>query len=82
MNPILTYTIDGKDRVVSTNSEWNSFARKSDAASLEYSVHGKSIWNFIGAQRLKKLYYQLFEGVRANQQAVNINFRCDNSQML
>ena len=82
MNPILTYTIDGKDRVVSTNSEWGVFAKKSSAASLEYSVHGKSIWSFIGAEKLKKLYYQLFEGVRATQKSVNINFRCDNSQMM
>lgn len=82
MNPILTYTIDNTDKVVSTNSEWTSFAKKSDAAALEYSVHGKSIWNFIGAEKLKKLYYQLFEGVRATQKTVNINFRCDNSQVL
>ena len=82
MNPILTYIIDGKDRVVSTNSEWNLFAKKNQAASLEYSVHGKSIWSFIGAEKLKKLYYQLFEGVRATRKGVSINFRCDNSQTL
>lgn len=82
MNPVLTYVIDASDKVVSTNSEFNSFAKKSDAASLEYSVHGKSIWSFMGAEKLKTLYYQLFEGVRASQKAVDINFRCDNSQVL
>ena len=82
MNPILTYVIDGKDRIVSTNSEWSSFAKRNHAASLEYSVNGKSIWNFIGGTKLKKLYYQLFEGVRVTQKGVNINFRSDNSQML
>ncbi|MDF1694259.1 MAG: hypothetical protein P1U56_00410 [Saprospiraceae bacterium] len=82
MNPILTYTIDETDRVISTNSEWDSFAKQSDAADLEYSVHGKSIWSFIGAEKLKNLYFQLFEGVRATQKAVDINFRCDNAQVM
>jgi hypothetical protein len=82
MNPVLIYVIDGSDRVISTNSEFNAFAKKSDAASLEYSVHGKSIWSFIGAQKLQTLYYQLFEGVRITQKSVDINFRCDNSQVL
>ena len=82
MNSILTYTIDETDKVISTNSEWDTFAKEGDAASLEYSVHGKSIWGFIGVEKLKTLYYQLFEGVRATQKAVNINFRCDNSQSM
>ncbi|MEM9544744.1 MAG: hypothetical protein AAGA77_02160 [Bacteroidota bacterium] len=82
MNPVLTYVIDSSDKVIETNSEFNSFAQKSDAASLEYSVHGKSIWSFIGAEKLKSLYRQLFEGVRSTQKAVDINFRCDDSQVL
>jgi len=82
MNPILTYIIDESDKVISTNSEFNSFAKKSDAATLEYSVHGKSIWNFIGMDKLKLLYMQLFEGVRNTQKPVNINFRCDNAQVM
>jgi len=82
MSSILTYVIDNTDKVVSTNSEFGSFAKESDAASLEYSVHGKSIWSFMGAEKLKALYMQLFEGVRATQKAVDINFRCDNAQVL
>lgn len=82
MNSPLIYTIDNNDTVVSTNSEWSSFAKANDAAALEYSVHGKSIWSFMGAEKLQKLYVQLFEGVRATRSAVNINFRCDNSQVL
>ena len=82
MNQVLTYVIDGSDKVVSTNLEFKAFAKKSKAASLEYSVQGKSIWSFIGADKLKSLYYQLFEGVRASQKAVDINFRCDNPQVL
>ena len=82
MNSILTYVIDDADKVISTNAEFNSFAKKNDAAVLEYSVHGKSIWSFLGAEKLKALYVQLFEGVRATQKAVDINFRCDNSQVL
>ena len=46
MNQVLTYVIDGSDKVVSTNLEFKAFAKKSDAATLEYSVHGKSIWSF------------------------------------
>ena len=82
MNPVLTYVIDDSDKVVETNSEFNSFAQKSDAASLEYSVHGKSIWSFIGAEKLEILYRQLFDGVRSTQKAVDINFRCDDSKVL
>jgi len=82
MKPVLTYVIDASDKVVSTNSEFDSFAKESDASELEYSVHGKSIWSFLGAEKLKALYYQLFEGVRATQKSVDINFRCDNAQVL
>ena len=82
MNSTLIYTIDNNDKVVSTNSEWTTFAKQNDAASLEYSVHGKSIWNFIGVDKLKKLYVLLFDGVRSTHNAVSINFRCDNSQVL
>ena len=53
MNQVLTYVIDGSDRVVSTNLEFKAFANRSNASSLEYSVHGKSIWSFIGADKLK-----------------------------
>lgn len=82
MNQALTYVIDSSDKVVSTNLEFKTFAKKSNAASLEYSVHGKSIWSFIGVDKLKSLYFQLFEGVRATQKAVDINFRCDNAQVM
>ena len=82
MNQVLIYVINGSDRVVSTNLEFKAFAQKSRAFSLEYCVHGKSIWSFIGADKLKSLYYQLFEGVRETQKAVDINFRCDNTQVL
>lgn len=82
MNSVLTYVIDESDKVISTNSEFNSFAKQNDAAVLEYSVHGKSIWSFLGAEKLKSLYLQLFEGVRSTQKQVDINFRCDNSQVM
>lgn len=82
MNKVLTYVIDGSDKVKSTNSEFNSFARRNNARSLTNSVQGKSIWSFISTGKLKSFYFQLFEGVRATQRQVDINFRCDNSQML
>ena len=82
MNSVLTYVIDGSDTVVETNLEFNSFAKENDAAELEYSVHGKSIWSFMGIEKLQNMYVQLFDGVRSTQKSVDINFRCDNAQVL
>ena len=82
MHPVLTYIIDDSDKVVSINSEFTAFAKEGNAASLEYSVHGKSIWNFIGIDKLQILYMQLFDGVRKKQKEVNIHFRCDNAKVM
>lgn len=79
---VVSYTIDGDDRICAVDNDWLRFAQANDAHELQpAAVIGRSLWDFIRSHPLKLLYQRLLTQVRATRRSVRFSFRCDSPEM-
>ena len=75
---IITYEIDGRDRIIAVNDTWNQFADANHATELvNLALQGRSLWEFIVDRDTRAIYAMLVAKTRATQQPVRFTYRCD-----
>ncbi len=75
---MLSYQLDGEDRILFVSDEWLGFARENGAPALtRENVITRPIWDFISGASTRHLYELVFERVRSRQRFVTLPFRCD-----
>lgn len=72
------YRIDGEDRLVFCNDEWDRFAAENDAPALAGAVIcGRPLWDFIANAEVRHIHEALLKRVRLRQPVLSVPFRCD-----
>lgn len=78
----ITYQIDGNDRLVGFNDQWDVFAKNNDGHSLT-SNHTCNvlIWDFIHDPETRHIHKVLLKKVRKSRQMLSFPFRCDSPEL-
>lgn len=72
------YRIDGEDRLVFFNDEWDRFASENDTPELAGAIIcGRPLWDFIVNAEVRHIHQVLLKRVRLRQPVLSIPFRCD-----
>ena len=72
------YRIDESDRISYVSPTWLMFAEHNDAPELSKDdVIGRSIWDFVIGDPIRRIYRELFRQVRSGDRAIMMPFRCD-----
>lgn len=73
----IIYRIDGQDRIVFVNEEWDRFAQANDGESvLSARILQRPLWDFISDMTTQELYRQILQRVRSGR-PIRFTFRCD-----
>ncbi len=76
-----TYSIDGQDRLVKANSEWDAFALENYAPQLTFErIRYASIWDFIYDTETRHIYRLVLDKVRDSAVSVRFPLRCDSPE--
>jgi hypothetical protein len=76
--PRYRYRIDEADRLVWVDALWLAFAQENGAAELtEESVLGRSLWDYVAGDEIRRLYMEINGRVRLTGRSVILPFRCD-----
>ena len=79
---VLSYRIDGNDRINAMQGDWDGFAYGNAATDLGRDrVLGNSIWQFISGLETVEIHRLLFKGVRERDLRVTLAFRCDSPRL-
>lgn len=74
----ILYQIDGDDRLVCFNEEWERFARANETANLaDPAVLRQSLWDFIQDRETRMIYAMMLERVREEDRVIDFSYRCD-----
>jgi hypothetical protein len=76
MKPVLTYAIDHDDRLVKVDEGYYRFGEENGWAEVGASL-GRSLWDFVAGDELKKLQRMLLRRLRSEVRSVELPFRCD-----
>ena len=72
------YEVDDKDRIVSVDTQWLSFAKNNGAVYLTRNyILGQNLYSFIAGRKLGELYERLLRAARQTGKYMEIPFRCD-----
>jgi hypothetical protein len=74
--PVLTYAIDDEDRLVKVDDGYYRFAEENGWDEVGASL-GRSLWDFVAGEELKKLQRMLLRRLRSEVRSVELPFRCD-----
>ena len=74
--PVLTYAIDDEDRIVKVDEGFNRFAKENGWEEPGFSL-GRSLWDFVAGEDVKKLQRMLLRRLRTEVRSVELPFRCD-----
>ena len=72
----LTYVIDDHDRLVRLDQGFYRFAAENGWLDSDSSL-GRSLWNFVAGEEMKKLQRMLVRRVRGEAGEIELPFRCD-----
>jgi hypothetical protein len=72
----LTYVIDDHDRLVRVDQGFYRFAAENGWAGADSSL-GRSLWDFVAGEEMRKLQRMLVRRVRGEAGRVELPFRCD-----
>ena len=76
------YRVDAADVLVWVSELWLAFAKENGAADLiEESVLGRSLWDFVSGDELRRLYAEIHSRVRLSGTPVVLPFRCDSPSL-
>lgn len=73
---LLTYQIDGVDRITSVSGSWDLFAAANDGGTRATDVVGHSLWEFVAHDTTRHVYRDLIARVRGGRR-VAFSYRCD-----
>jgi len=76
--PVLTYAIDHEDRLVKVDDGFYRFAEENGWDGVGASL-GRSLWDFVAGEELKKLQRMLLRRVRSEVRSIELPFRCDSA---
>ncbi len=80
MSGDIVYRINGQDRIVFVNEEWDRFAQANDGETvLAARVLQRPLWDFISDVTTQEIYRQILQRVRSGR-PVRFTFRCDAPQ--
>jgi hypothetical protein len=72
----LSYAIDDQDRLIKVDDGYYRFAEENGWADAGDSL-GRSLWDFVGGEDVKRLQRLLLRRVRDGARDVELPFRCD-----
>ena len=79
--PTSRYRVDESDIITWVSGEWLEFARANAAGHLTVeTVVGRSLWDFVTGDEIRRLYHLLFARVRTAGIPVSVPFRCDSPE--
>jgi hypothetical protein len=74
----VSYSVDGRDRIVAVNDGWNAFAIENDAPHLTApGIIGQVLWTHVTDDTTRELYGALMDDVRAGRGPTAFQVRCD-----
>jgi hypothetical protein len=73
---MLTYAIDGEDRLIEASPRYFSFAAENLWAGAGSSI-GRPLWDFVAGASMRRVQGSLLRRVRAGDRRVELPFRCD-----
>ncbi|HEY5053845.1 MAG TPA: hypothetical protein VII45_10600 [Solirubrobacterales bacterium] len=76
LKPVLTYAIDHDDRLVKVDEGYYRFGEEHGWDEVGASL-GRSLWDFVAGDELKKLQRILLRRLRSEVRSVELPFRCD-----
>lgn len=75
---ICRYRVDGDDRLVAIEGDWDRFASANRGNAVEQrKVLGYSLWHFISGLETRLVYRQIMDYVKARRRIVRFLIRCD-----
>ena len=76
------YRVDASDVVTWVDAMWLAFAKENGAAELvEESVVGRTLWDFLAGDDIRRLYREIHSRVRTTGKSVLLPFRCDSPSL-
>lgn len=73
----IEFSIDGSDRLLAVNDDWNAFAAANAGESLHGdNILGQSLWTQISDEATRAIYRLIIERVRAGRR-FTFRYRCD-----
>ncbi len=73
----IEYKIDGENRIIYGNEEWDSFALENYGEEIvSEKILGKNLFDYIQDITIKQIYLDIIEKVRQGRE-INIDYRCD-----
>jgi hypothetical protein len=73
----IVYRIDGEDRIVFVNDEWDRFALANGGGELgSLFILDRSLWEFVSDPGTRDIYLEAVRRVRHGR-ALHFSFRCD-----
>lgn len=76
----LIYVIDEHDRLVRVDGGFYSFAAENEWSDSD-STLGRSLWDFVSGEEMRKLQRMLVRRVRGEAGSVELPFRCDSPDL-
>jgi hypothetical protein len=76
------YYINQNDKILSTDNNWDEFAKENSSETYGDSVMGESIWQYISNKKVQKLYRSIFQSVRNSGEKIILDFRCDSEKVI
>lgn len=73
---LLTYQIDGVDRITAVSDSWDLFAATNGGGTRASDVVGHSLWDFVVHGTTRHVYHDLIARVRGGRR-VAFSYRCD-----
>ncbi len=74
----IAYEIDGNDRFVHVNKEWDQVAHVNHASELlGHVIVQHSLWDFIVDRETRMIYGMMLERVRKFLETISFSYRCD-----
>lgn len=78
----VVYRIDRTNRIISTNREWDYFARENGSPDLTAEfVINRPLLDFIHDEETRYLHNLLLDRIRASEQQLDLPFRCDSPEL-
>ena len=75
---VIRYVIDSRDRIVSVNERWSTFADENAASHLRPpAVYNRPIWDFLVDRETVHLYRLIVDRVRGGETPIAFPIRCD-----
>lgn len=78
MTFVVEFLLNEQNEIVAVGEHWDAFALENDAPELVgNAVIGKPLLDYVSGNVTRRFVHQLLQAVRANQQDLALDYRCD-----